>query len=90
MYKVSAERFDPSDLVHRQENYWNATSFECIAANGYVKLWLEDGTIKKVPVSSREHEYQCVIVYAPGGEVVQYMKAVKGVVSVHLGPVLDR
>lgn len=43
----------------------------------------------QILVSSRDRDYQCVIVYGASGEVVQYMKAVKGVVSVHLGPTLD-
>jgi hypothetical protein len=94
MYKVVAERIDPSDLVYRMERNWRAASFDCVIpkdANSYVKLWLDDGqTIIQVPVSGKETDFQCVIVYGAGGEVVQYMKAVKGVVSKHLRPTVDR
>jgi hypothetical protein len=47
------------------------------------------GTTKQIPVSSRGRDFQCVIAYIAGGEVIQYMKAVKAVVSVHLGPTVD-
>jgi hypothetical protein len=93
MYKVVAERIDPSDLIYRAEGYWSATSFDCIVqkdAASYAKLWLEDGKTIQVKVSGKDTDFQCVIVYGAGGEDIQYMKAVKGVVSKHLGPMVDR
>jgi hypothetical protein len=94
MYKVVAERIDPSGLVYRMEGNWRATSFDCIIPKddtaSHVKLWLDDGQTTMVLVSGKDADFQCVIIYGASDEVVQYMKTVKGVVSKHLGPTVDR
>jgi hypothetical protein len=95
MYKVVAERIDPTDLVYRMEDRWQATSFDCIiqkdAASGYVRVWLDDGKKEiQVPVSGKDTDFQCVIIYKTNDEAIQYMKSVKGKVSKHLGPTVDR
>ena len=95
MFKVVAERIDPQSLVWRQAGYWSAISFSMIPAKdvrggSYAQVTLENGETVQLPVSSRDKDYQCVIGYGASGEVVEYMKSVKGVVTKHLGPTVDR
>jgi hypothetical protein len=93
MYKVVAERLDPNGPVYRMERNLNATSVDFVsprdASGSYVNVWQEDGTTIQIPVSCNGRDYQCVIVYGANREVVQYIRAVDGVVSQHEGPMVD-
>jgi hypothetical protein len=66
--------------VHRQEGYWSATSFSCIVTpeSSYANVWAEIRHYEQIPVSSRGRDFQCVIAYTAGGEVIQYMKGARG------------